>query len=305
MSADSAILRTRPHTPDEIVRDVHQLPSAPKVLPRLKALLGDGNSSMYEIVGLVRLDLGIAARVLQVANSAFYSKGARCLTVDEAVNRVGYDQVYELVAYAVGSQVLVRPLGIYGIEADDLWKQSVSCALAAEILALHTGLDRNVAYTNGLLHCVGMVAIDDWASRNRPGITLESNGFPREFSESERAEFGFTQADAGAALLSHWDFPREMSEPVRWQYAPHASAGYARMACLLHVAKWLRTSVCRGPGAKQGMPTDAQLQTLALSPALLRGMANLVALRLSEISSLLEVEPEPHREGRHRFPQRP
>src|SRR5688572_2613838 len=62
-------------TPDEIVREVKHLPSAPKVLPRLKQLLSDGNSAMHEIVALVRLDPGIAARVLQVANSAYFSKG--------------------------------------------------------------------------------------------------------------------------------------------------------------------------------------------------------------------------------------
>jgi HD-like signal output (HDOD) protein len=293
------VIQGRPITPEEVVRDVHQLPSAPKVLPRLKMLLGDGNSSMYEIVSLVRLDLGIAARVLHVANSAFYSKGTRCLTVDEAVNRVGYDQVYDLVAYAVGSHVLIRPLAVYGIGADELWRQSVACAISAEVLALHTGQDRNVAYTNGLLHCVGMVALDEWAGRNLPGIHLSDTSHPREFSESERAAFGFTQAEAGAALLAHWDFPREMSEPVRWQYAPQASGGHAKMACLLHVAKWLRTAACRGAGTQLPTPDEAQLRTLGLNPAVLRGMVPIVISRLTEISSLLEVETP----GRNHHPR--
>src|SRR6185369_15331136 len=116
-------------------------------------------------VALIRLDPGIAARVLQVANSAYFAKGVRCFTVDEAVNRVGYDQIYELVSYAVESQVLVRPLDVYRIEADELWKMSVAAALAAELLADRTGVNRESAYTVGLLHCVGMVAIDEWALR--------------------------------------------------------------------------------------------------------------------------------------------
>src|SRR5687767_8113039 len=152
-------------SPDDIVREVKHLPSAPKVLPRLKALLCDPNSTMSEIVALVRLDTGIAARLMQTANSAYFSKGVHCTTVDEAVNRVGYDQIYELVSYAVASQVLVRPLEIYGIDADELWKMSVSCALAAEALAERTSQNRDVAYTIGLLHCVGMVALDEWSLR--------------------------------------------------------------------------------------------------------------------------------------------
>src|SRR4051812_32120168 len=111
-------------TVDEIVGGVKHLPSAPKVLPGLKRLLSDGNSAMHEIVALIRLDPAIALRVLQVANSAYFSKGVRCFTVHEAVNRIGYDQIYELVSVAVASQVLIRPLEAYGIEAEDLWQQS-------------------------------------------------------------------------------------------------------------------------------------------------------------------------------------
>src|SRR4051812_33423833 len=181
-------------TPEDIVREVKQLPSAPKVLPRLKQLLSDGNSAMHEIVALIRLDPGIAVRVLQASNSAYFSKGVRCLTVDEAVNRVGYDQVYELVSFAVASQVLVRPLEVYGIEADELWKMSVVGALAMEELAARTHQDRNAAYTVGLLHAVGLVAIDEWALRNARGLRLKCAGFPRDATESERATFGFTQA---------------------------------------------------------------------------------------------------------------
>ena len=74
-------------TPDDVVRAVKNLPASPRVLPRLKFLLGDGNSSMHDIVALVRLDPAIAARVLQTANSAYFGGGVRYTTVGEAVNR--------------------------------------------------------------------------------------------------------------------------------------------------------------------------------------------------------------------------
>jgi HD-like signal output (HDOD) protein len=208
---------------------------------------------------------------------------------DEAVNRVGYGQVYELVSYAVASQVLVRPLEVYAMEADDLWKQSVACALAAEALAERSGQDRDVAYTVGLLHCLGMVAIDDWSARNRPGWRLRTAGYPREATESERAVFGFTQADAGAALLNHWAFPHSMCEPVRWQYSPRASAGHTRMACLLHCAKWIRCAVGHGRGARPALPTESAMQMLPLRAGDLPDIVTEVEQRLQHVSSLLDV----------------
>lgn len=278
-------------TPEDIVRDLQHLPSAPKVLPLLKRLLSDGNSSMADVVRLIRLDPGIAARVLRMGNSAYYNNhGARCYTVDEAVNRVGYDQVYELVAYAVASQVLVRPLAVYEVEADQLWHQSVACALAAEIIAQRSGQDGDVAYTVGLLHSLGMVAIDDWAGRARPGLKLVNKGYPNEATEAERAELGFTQAEAGAALLRHWEFPTPMCEPVRWQYSPRASAGHVRMACLLQAAKWVRTAALTTLAEKPAPPVEGVLQMLPLRPGELAEILAVVKRRMKEISSLLEVD---------------
>lgn len=289
-------------SPEDIVRDVRHLPSAPKVLPRLKQLLSDGNSAMHEIVALIRLDPGIAARVLQMGNSAYFSPGARCFTVDEAVNRVGYLQVYELVSFAVASQVLVRPLTTYGIEADDLWRMSVAGALAAEALAERTNQDRDVAYTIGLLHCVGMVAIDEWALNNARPLAFKNGGFPREAVESERAALGFTQAETGCALLKHWGFPHSISEPVRWQYAPRASASQARMATLLFAAKWLRSVVCTPAGGTLPVPPEAvQLSLLGLGAGALQAMAKDVAARLAEVSSLLDAGSK-HVVERSRFP---
>lgn len=291
-------------TPDDIVRGLAHLPSAPKVLPRLKQLLGDTNSSMQEIVMLIRLDPSIAARVLRVGNSAYYSQGVRCFTVEEAVNRVGYHEIYELVSYAVASQVLVRPLEVYGIEADELWRQSVACALAAELLAERTGQDRDAAYTVGLLHVLGMVAIDEWALRQQPGLLLRRGTWPREATDSEREALGFTHADVGAALLQEWDFPCSMSEPVRWQYAPRSSAGHARMASLLQCAKWLRSAVCAGAEEpRPPLPAAGALQAIGLKPEQLIEMERDVAARLHDVSSLLEVaaKDEPQRMRRH-FP---
>ena len=301
MIADCSTSAVSAVTPDEVARSVKHVPSAPKVLPRLKQMLSDGNSAVHDIVALIRLDLGISARVLQVANSAYYSQGTRCFTVEEAVARVGYDQVYDLVAYAVASQVLVRPLVAYAIEADELWKQSVACALSAEAIAQYTGQDRNVAYTNGLLHAVGLVAIDEWERRGAHRRILANVGFPRETSEAERELLGFTNAEAGAALLRIWDFPREMVEPVRWQYAPNSSAGHARMASLLQAAKWLRSTVCAGGGAPPAPLEAHQLDPLSLSPRILTAMAFSIEMRMAEISSLLEVD-DPRRLDRSSIP---
>jgi HD-like signal output (HDOD) protein len=285
---DTASISNSPLTPELVVSELHHLPSAPKVLPPLKRLLQDGNSSMDEIVSLIRLDPGIAARVLRVGNSAFYNRGGhRCITVEHAVNLVGYEQVYELVSYAVASQVLVQPLAIYGLEADETWKRAVTCAIAAEVLANETGEDKAIAYTIGLLHGIGMVAVDAWALRRGPALMLTWKPFPRECVDGERALLGFTHADVGAAMLRSWDFPISIWEPLRWQYAPRNSAGHPRMAALIYAAKWLRTVVC--DEAMDNPPDATLLAPLRLTSSRLAAAAPVVRQRLNEVKSLLDL----------------
>lgn len=272
------------------MRQLRHLPSAPRVLPKLKRLLGDGNSSIHDIVALVRLDPGIAARVLQVGNSAFFSQGLRCYTVDEAVQRVGYDQIYQLVSTAVASEVLVRPLAAYRLEADTLWQSSIACAIAAECLAEEANIDRDIAYTVGLLHRVGMVAINEWLSRARPDLHFTQQALPLETCVEERQSLGFHNGEAGAALLRLWEFPAVMAEPVRWQYLPTATAAHGQLAALLAIAKWIRSAVLQP--VDPACPDPALLRKLGLGPSHLDRSAATVRHRLSEVSSLLDAGVE-------------
>jgi HD-like signal output (HDOD) protein len=275
-------------TPDEVVRRLRHLPSAPRVLPRLKSLLTDGNSPMSEVVGLIRLDPGIAARVLQIGNSAYFGHGSRCYTVDEAVNRVGYDQVFELVANAVASQVLVRPLSTYGLDADELWRNSVACALAGEMFAERLGVDRDIAYTIGLLHAVGLVAIDEWAFHQQRPVRFSSRALPLETCEEERSALGFHNGEAGAALLRLWEFPTVMSEPVRWQYRPRGTSAHFQFACVLHLSKWLRSAVCLN-APPQALPDPALMRSVNLSGAELTKLTDEIRSRLEEVNSMLDA----------------
>jgi len=277
-------------TPERIVLEVRDLPASPKVLPKLRKLLGDGNSSMDEIVGLIRIEPGIAARLLQVANSAYFSNGAKCSAVDEAVGRVGYAQVYEMVMHAVAAQVLVRPLSTYNLESETLWRHSVVGGLAAEMLAALTGECRETAYTLGLLHQIGMVAVDGWVLRNNPTLGLSLRPFPKEYTQSERALLGFTHADVGALLLRRWDFPEEMCLALRFQYAPLEAGAATRLASLLYAAKWLRSVVCLSEGETIPPLDESWLQPLRFDQARMEVFAEDVRARVAEMQDLMELD---------------
>jgi HD-like signal output (HDOD) protein len=251
--------------PADIIKDLHDLPSAPEVLPGLLTILNDSMASMEDVMTLIKLEPGIASRVLQMGNSAYYSKGGRCTSLDQAVNRIGSLKIYEIVAFAAASQLLMRKLGHYGMEAEELWHRSVVCAISASFLASFCEFDPNLAYTIGLFHSVGMVAMDAWLKGEGKKQNLVSEGLPNETTEAEKLLIGFTNATVAGALLKSWSFQSSISEAVRWQYSPLSAGANRRAACLLHVAKWLQVAALNKiPRDFPAMPAPAILKVVGL-----------------------------------------
>jgi HD-like signal output (HDOD) protein len=243
-----------------VIGSLRQLSPAPMVLPRLQRLLTNPNSSLFDIVELVRLDTGLTARIIQISNSAWFGRGEHCQTLEEAVNRVGFHQAHQLVATAAASAVIEKSLPVYGLDSKTMWRSSVACAFAAELLAAQIREDVAEAYTIGLLHAVGKVAVDSYFRGRMPVVSLSDDGFPLEYTVSEKAQLGFTQADVGACMLKNWDFGPLAVEAIRSQYAPsEALLPYDRMAAVIYGARLLRTVVCQGG---EGQPIRADVGAL-------------------------------------------
>jgi HD-like signal output (HDOD) protein len=276
-------------TPDDLVRDLKQLPSTPCVLPRLAKLLKSDSASIGDVIELIRVDTAITARTIQIGSSIYYSPhGDPCENVEEAVNRVGFNEVYKLVSYAATAQLLLRPLASYGLDTNDTWRISVTCALAAEQLASHVGVDRSLAYTVGLLHTAGLIALDAWRQLSPPVRPFLSKGLPKETIESEIREFGFHNATVAGALLHLWEFPSSIVDPISWQYEPQSAKAEPTMACLLHVAKWLRDAVhISDDQPAPPEPDEWILHTLRLSSRDLEVSIYTVRAAFLEVSKLL------------------
>ena len=277
----------------EIVQALRAPPCAPKIIPLLKRHLINPNAPIPQVVELIRLDPGVSARVLQAANSALYKRGDRCHSVELAVNRIGFDNIFDIVANAVAEQVIVRSLDAYAIGADEFWRRSVACGLAAEHLAETRDEDVHVAYSLGLFHRVGMMAIDQWAQSKARSFGFLGRGFPRDYSDSERSLLGFTHAEVGAAVLRSWEFPLEMAEPVRWQYAPMQAGSHRRLNSLLHAARWVSAQACAAPGNKIPAPDARLLAPLRLEAAQLSKIWPSVQERLDHLQRrITDAHPE-------------
>jgi HD-like signal output (HDOD) protein len=255
-------------TPQRLVAAMGQLPPMAQVLARLQRLLSDTNSGLEDIAALIRLDPAMTTRVIQISNSAWFGRGGGCRTIEAAVNRVGFREVYHVVAVAASGAIVAQPLLAYGRDAVTMWRESVACAFAAESLAERLGEDTAVAYMSGLLHGIGRLPINKCllGPTGEPVKTFADEGFPADHSGAETALFGFTQAEVGACMLERWAFAGENIEPVRNQYEPlEAEEPHDRMSAVLYCARYLRSAICTGTPAEETSDIADVFGTLRLT----------------------------------------
>jgi HD-like signal output (HDOD) protein len=277
-------------SPEDVVLGLPRLPSAPAILPRMITMLSDEHCPLDDVADLLKTDQGLTAQILVLGSSAFYGGRRRCTSVDEAIRRVGYLKIYEMVAYAASVQLILRPNRTYGLEPAEVWRLSVTAALAMERMANKNGLDPKAAYTIGLLHGAGLVVFDLWCLKQGSYWDFMWQGFPDDCSIEEKTHIGFDNATVAAALLTHWKFPADIVEPIRFQYIPDAAGPHRKAAYLLHVAKWIRDTIAVGDEAfLPPMPKARILAPLQLTAEDLKALRLEVKAAYTETISLHRV----------------
>jgi HD-like signal output (HDOD) protein len=102
------------------------------------------------------------------------------------------------------------------------------------------------AYMCGLLHTIGRLPIDQYLRKTDDPKQLTDESFPHDHSGAEYALLGFNQADVGALMLTKWDFPPSVIQPVMYQYTPlEVQEPHDRLAAVLYGARLLRSVYCQ------------------------------------------------------------
>jgi HD-like signal output (HDOD) protein len=229
VGTDGSFADAVPPPRESLLLGVNLLPASPAILARLDPLLANMDSSLDDITELLRRDAALTARIIRIANSVMYNRGEPIASIEDALLRIGFSEVYRVTGFAVLAQVSNQHLPLYDISGTQFRENSLLTALIMEGLARRTGYDTRSAYTAGLLRSTGKIALD----RGMRGTSRYNDIEPfarGSLNDWEQATFGCTNPDAAAIVLDAWRFPAAMIEGVRDHYICGESAGpLARM----------------------------------------------------------------------------
>jgi len=227
---------------EQVVSEMDEIPSAPRILPKLQAILRNPHSDIGDITSLLKVDVSLAAKILRLANSSYFAGAAPASGLDNAIQRIGLREINRLVSLAVSKGVLDVALPAYNAKEGELLETSLCCAQLMHSLAKEIGPDElDTYYTAGLFHGVGKLVINQYL---RPrGLTLYGghDGAGESMQdigpEVETKILGFDHTEAGAAFLTSWQFPQDIVDPIRFQISPQTSESHRKISHALHFSR--------------------------------------------------------------------
>jgi putative nucleotidyltransferase with HDIG domain len=251
------------------------LPRFPAVALQLMGLL-DSDVPVKQVVKLLRMDPALSAEILRVSNSALYGLSRNVDSVSHAVVVLGGDAVKRLaltVSLGRFSQGFMNHAGLRRC-----WDHSVAVALIAEDLSQYTDQGRDRAYTAGLLHDVGRLALLACFPDEYDNLlaVVQENDF--DFRSTELRLFEIDHCSAGEWLCKSWNLPEDITAAIAHHHNDDLQSGS------LPALIWASNMVA----ASMGYGTVATNGTIDVSEILGQAGINSVEAAMARLDSLSE-----------------
>ena len=202
---------------EALVQQIAELRPLPACTLRILEITEAEQFSAHDLATTIASDQTITATLLRLANSAYYGFPRRITTVRDAVVLLGFREVR--AATIVASLIDSVP-DSSNVDYDAFWQFSLTVGMLAEVLGRAENAHRDHAFTAGVLHNMGRLALDQVL----PDALTEAIELARRTSislhDAERRVLGYSDAEVGRELAERWAFPQSLVAAIGGHAAP-------------------------------------------------------------------------------------
>lgn len=213
----------------------NKLPTIPKVAQQLIESFSSEDVSVNEIARQLAADPALSAKLLRLANSAYFHVSRSIGTVDDALRMLGFVMVRNLV---LGNGMMAAFRNTPGIDLKQFWLYNLYTASAARWLAAQAGANADLVFTVGLMHGVGQLQMHAGMPKEVQPLDKHMSVLDAARAELEKDSFGFHFGDVAAELALVWHFPKNIVTALRDVPQPLASAEFSDAAAWVHMGAW-------------------------------------------------------------------
>lgn len=197
----------------------NSLPTFDSILTRLLSIISDTDASINQLLDVVKCDLAISAKIIRIANSAFYHRGSMIVDLKRAMMRIGLTELKDIIVCVAFLKDITNQWGLNLHDLEGLWVHSLAVSNAVKILNRRAVEHPGKAATVSILHDLGKTIL--YAYGDKYGTLIEKAMRDRiDICDLEKETFGIDHQEIGYQLSVNWKMPEE----VCWVVGNHHGA---------------------------------------------------------------------------------
>jgi putative nucleotidyltransferase with HDIG domain len=226
-----------------VLDHAQKLPSLPSVVLEILESFDNERMDVSTLAGKIANDQALVARVMRVANSAFFGLSGQVGTIFEAISVLGFNNLRGLVTAAAIINASPKNLGEFDLVV--FWRHGICTAACAKVLAKRLGLNPEIAFTAGVLHDIGkLIIVMEYPAAAK--VVAVDEASDESFLEAERSLIGYDHAALGGELAQRWKFPQAIRDAIRLHHSPPDASGRSNLSDVVYIANLFAHALDQG-----------------------------------------------------------
>jgi len=222
----------------QFIQRIRMLPTLPIIFQQIIKTIDDPESSVSDLKKIIIKDQSITAKLMNLANSAYYGQPKDIKDISSAMVLLGFATIKRVAIGVSLMKVFAGSRIDIGYLAESIWLHTIETANTARLLGKKLNMQNpEQFYIHGLLHDLGKVVLCQYFQIEYVEIVSISNEQRIHISEAENKVLRFDHAQAGEWLGEIWSFPPSLLASIRYHHkVMEAPKEYRVNVCLVNLA---------------------------------------------------------------------
>lgn len=260
---------------EALFEQLSELCTLPSIAQKVITVANDDSSDADDLLEVIEQDPSVAAKLMQVVNSAYCGLRNPVGDLKMSVTLLGVDRVRNLAMTVSLGELFGRDTPVGRFDPMRLWDHSVCVATVSRLIAERSkACNPDEAYLAGLIHDIGLLFVNQHLAKLAPKV-LAQCAAGASLPTAERRVMAFDHAQLGAYVAWRSNLPCRLVEAIDHHHSTHDCPEEGReLARTVSVANYLATRFGRGSleGRRLPAPSEGLLQPMGLSLPALRDL---------------------------------
>jgi diguanylate cyclase (GGDEF)-like protein len=277
---------------ESVIANVKNLPSLPTIALKIIQEIKRDKISNTALSEIISYDPALTAKILKIANSAFYALPDGVDSIDRAVNILGQEALKNIAL----SFVIVKGLKRNNVDNFDhelFWKRSITAAVSAEMLTSKLRVNSGDTFIIPLLMDIGVLVMYLSDPNEYFKVFDEKRVTGLTTAEVEKTVFGYDHQELGSSILMKWKIPENISLPIAYHHNPETCPAEIKdLVEVLHLAD-IASSVYHSSNSTKKMEQFRELlkEKLKISDEEVGEFIDAIAEKTIDVLGTFEIDP--------------